>query len=463
MASISCFIISPTALLSFIAFLHGRDKTIPTPAEDWHKIVVDVVIPIQNEEKNIILSLASLETQTLKPRRVIIVDDASTDKTYEYIKEYKSRVGLEIVIIHREKPEGKTAGLKLGTRESDADVLFVLDGDTILKSENYIERLVQELYQGVGIACACGIILPFMRNDRKSILDSPIVKKFSEKHPETQENISTHWFKRLQETITSLYREELYLFLQRFIYHAQMIFFGSIINPVGCAAAYRRKYLKSVFDQYETFLGNNLTTSEDIFIGFSFADYGYRNIQIEGVYALTQEPPLLELPGQIFKWSSAIFQSCYYFGSLFLTPFKVFNCLLRWFRKKRNLESKKIEEMRKIKEAYRQSFGVEYTKKYGRPIGWYIFFAVFEKVAFPVVIFVMIFLKLWEPLLLTLGAEVLLYSVVIAVAHKNHRVKNFIKSIFLMPVRYTVLIYDVVVFFNFLKDLLFVKNKNWKK
>lgn len=461
MASISLLIISPTALLSLIGLVHGRDETIPTPTEDWHSIVVDVVIPAQNEEKNIILSLASLETQTIKPRRVILIDDASTDKTYEYIKAYKSEIGLDISIIHREKPEGKTAGLRLAARESDADVLLVLDGDTVLRSDNYIERIVQELYQGVGIACACGIILPFMKNDRAKLLSEPVAKKFFENHP--VETIKKSWFTRMQEMITSLYREELYLFLQRFIYHAEMIFFGSIINPVGCAVAYRRKYLKDVFDQYEKLLGDNLTTSEDIFIGFSFADYGYRNIQVEGVYALTQEPPLSRLPVQIFKWSSAIFQSCYYFGSLFLTPCKVGSAFVRWLREKRSGQAKKIQEVRKIKEAYRQAFGVEYTKKYGRPIGWYIFFSVFEKVTFPIMLLAMIFFKMWEPILLTFGAEILLYSTVIAIAHRNYRIKNFIKSIFLAPIRYTVLLYDIVVVINFTKDLLFVKNRNWKK
>ncbi len=463
MASVSCFLISPTALLSLIGLLHGRDKTVPTPKEDWHTVTVDVVIPCQNEEKNIILSLASLETQTLKPRRVLIVDDASTDKTYDYIKGYKAETALDIFVVRREKPEGKTAGVKLEVLASDADVLFVLDGDTILRSTNYIERVVQELYQGVGIACACGIILPFMRKDKARLLSEPTTKNLFEKYPALKASLNKSWFEKIQEMITSLYREELYLFLQRFIYHAEMVFFGSIINPVGCAVAYKRKYLKDVFDQYETLLGNNLTTSEDIFIGFSFADYGYRNIQIEGVYALTQEPQLLRLPIQIFKWSSAIFQSCYYFGSLFLTPFKIVNCLVRWLKEKRNDHAKKIQHLRKIKEAYRQAFGVTYTKKYGRPIGWYIFFSVFEKISFPVVIFLMIFLKLWKPLLITFCAEMSLYSVVIVIVHKNYRIKNFIKSLCLTPIRYTVLMYDVVVIIIFFKDLLFGKNKTWKK
>ena len=46
--------------------------------------------------------------------------------------------------------------------------------------------------------------------------------------------------------VTNLYREVLYLFLQRFIYRGQMVFFGTIPNPVGCAVAYRRKYVEAL-------------------------------------------------------------------------------------------------------------------------------------------------------------------------------------------------------------------------
>ena len=51
--------------------------------------------------------------------------------------------------------------------ESDADVLVVVDGDTMLRSDNYIERAVQELFQGVGIACAWDSI-PLTERDREN-------------------------------------------------------------------------------------------------------------------------------------------------------------------------------------------------------------------------------------------------------------------------------------------------------
>ena len=39
-----------------------------------------------------------------------------------------------------------------------------------------------------------------------------------------------------------------------------------------------QKYIKDLFDHYEPILGDDLTNSEDIFIGFAMNDNGYRNI-----------------------------------------------------------------------------------------------------------------------------------------------------------------------------------------
>jgi hypothetical protein len=110
--------------------------------------------------------------------------------------------------------------------------------------------------------------------------------------------------------VTNLYREVLYLFLQRFVYRGQMVFFGTITNPVGCAVAYRRKYVERLFDHFGPTLGDDLTNSEDIFIGMGMLDEGYRNIQLTDVYARTVEPLCYRLPRQVYLWSSSFLQSC---------------------------------------------------------------------------------------------------------------------------------------------------------
>jgi hypothetical protein len=168
-----------------------------------------------------------------------------------------------------------------------------------------------------------------------------------------------------------------------------MVFFGSITNPVGCAVAYRRKYIADLFDRYEPIFGDDLTNSEDIFIGFALNHEGYRNIQLQDVQARSEEPEVQRLPRQVYLWSSSFLQSCYYFDALLRTPFKMFK---RWRKRKRDKESG-VEELRVIKEQYRQPFGEKATKEYGRPIGWAMFLGALEKIGFPTALIIMLVLR----------------------------------------------------------------------
>lgn len=454
---------SPVSIVSILGMIHGPDKTIPTPKDDWRTAIIDVIIPTYNEQMQIGLCLASLAKQTCRPRKIIIIDDASKDNTVMVANDTCQQLGLSVEIIQRPRSEGKTPGLYYAADQSKSDVQFVLDGDTVLESENYIERLVQELYQGVGIASACGIILPLSGKSRRNMLrNSPVLQRILQEHPYADYFKVKKWWQRWQRAITDFYRDALYRYLQGFVYHGEMTYFGTIINPVGCAVAYRREYIKNLFDQHSGELGLDLTTSEDIFIGFSFTDYGYRNIQVFDVYARTQEPEISFLFKQVLKWSSSFFQSCYYFNDLIKTPFKSFRYWLKKIRDNRSLEQKKILEKRIIKEAYRQSFGRDYTKQYGRPIGWMIFLAAFEKISFPVTVLLMLMWQWWEPIAVVLGAEILLHSTVLGMVTK-HRLRYFFQGILVTPIRYALVLYDLFVMGVFAADIWVLKNRKWRK
>ncbi len=243
-------------------------------------------------------------------------------RTVEVAQAFCQLHGTELVAVHRRKPIGKTPTIKRQARELDSDVEFILDADTVLESKDYLERTVKELYQAVGIASAFGTILPQRKKDRRQIESTPEVRAFVGAHPAREPVRSAGWIRDAARGITNMYREVLYLFLQRFIYRGQMVFFGTTSNPVGCAVAYRRKYVCALFDYIGPILGDDLTNSEDIFIGFSMLNEGYRNIQLPDVYARTVEPEIQRLPRQIYFWSSAFLQSCYYFDPLLRSPFK---------------------------------------------------------------------------------------------------------------------------------------------
>jgi glycosyltransferase involved in cell wall biosynthesis len=514
MAVLPYFVLGPNAFLSLTGLWRGPDTTMPTPAEDWRSARVDVVIPAFNEADTIVLCLASLLRQTMRPRRVILVDDGSTDGTIESAKAFCDRNGLHLVAIQRARPIGKTPTIKRQARELDSDVEFILDGDTVLESPNYIERAVQELYQGVGIASACGTILPMRRRDRRAFVADPTVWAFGAVQNVPQPVVEEPLGRAFLRGVTNVYRETLYLFLQRFIYRGQMVFFGTITSPVGCAVAYRRKYVESLFDRYSPLLGDDLTNSEDIFIGLAMLDEGYRNIQLTDVCARTVEPLCHRLPKQVYLWSSSYLQSCFYFDALLRSPFLA---VRRWLGLSRpgaqgallsadapmpalaaagsvrvdprqmdalmrtatagagasaaggadvaTLEAPAVPlpERRRVREPYRQPFGREHTRQAGRPVGWLLAAGLVEKIFFPIALLLMLVLAQWEAFFVTVGFESLIALTALVMVTKGQRVQYFVKGLAVMPLRYLLIASELVTLGRFTSDLWITRNRKWRK
>jgi glycosyltransferase involved in cell wall biosynthesis len=522
MATFPYFVLGPNTVVSLLGLMRGADQTVPTPVEDWREAKVDVVIPAFNEEETIVMCLASVLRQTLQPRRILLIDDGSTDRTVACARAFCSHRGVELTIIQRRKPIGKTPTIKRQARELDSDVEFILDGDTILESDTYIERVVQELYKGVGIASACGTILPLRRRDRAANEAQPSVRQFADAMPWRMPIRREGRLTGLLRGITNVYREVLYLFLQRFIYHGEMAFFGTITNPVGCAVAYRRKYIEALFDHIGPRLGDDLTNSEDVFIGFALLNEGYRNVQLTDVYARTQEPEVTRLGRQVYLWSSSFLQSCYYFDGLVRSPFKVHK---RWPLRRRRRSSRQQpppsrglvaapapvavpagpalqaewtrpmlslhttmqmsavalleppvatprpepekprhgEERRVVSEPYRQAFGRKRTQEYGRPVGWLLLAAAIEKVFFPTILLLMMIVGNWYGVGLTVAIETAIGVFALVLVTKGQRLEYLLKGLVVAPLRYTLLAWELVTIGRFATDLWVTKNREWRK
>lgn len=278
MATLPFFVISPTNILSIIGLIRGPKAVRPPDPVATQNLDVDVVIPAHNESATIALCLASLMRQTVKPHSVIVVDDGSDDDTADIAEAFAAANHYSIRVVRRRRSIGKTVGLKIGSRNSEGDVLFILDGDTVLMSEDYIEKVVAQLYRVPGIASASGVVYPLRDRDREELSQLDSVRLLIEQRPQTTLIPVRPLFNRISKAIGNFYRETLYHFVQHFVNGGAQSLFGSTMNPIGCAIAYRRDYLREqLFDHYEPTLGENMTSSEDIFFGAAFIAYGYHN------------------------------------------------------------------------------------------------------------------------------------------------------------------------------------------
>lgn len=438
------FVLGPSALLGAFGLLRPPDRTVPTPREQWRDAVVDVVIPGHCHQATIVHCLAALHAQTLKPRQVLLVDDGGVgrDGTAVLAREFALANGVPLTVIQRRWSIGRAATVKRQAREFDGDVLFVLDADTALTSVDYLERCVQELYQGAGIASACGMVLPLRGRDRRAVSATAAFRRWVGGDEYRDPLACPGGWQRIEQWLSDNFRECTALVQQRFVQRGQMCAIGGIGHPPGGAVAYRRRYLKDLFDRYEPIHGDVLTQAEDIFIGFALDNEGYRNIQLGDVVARVQPPPLPQLPAQIARDAMAYLQGCFHFDALLHTPLRY-----RWRRR-----PPVSHELRRVAEAYRQPFGERLTRAQGRPIGWVLVCAALEKPALPAVLLTLLAFRQVALVGWLLAAEMLAWLVVLVLVSREPRPTAALRGLAVAPLRYMAMVADMVGVWGFMRS-----------
>ncbi len=107
-----------------------------------------IVIPAYNEEAFIALTLQSLISQTVLPKKVVVVNDNSTDKTAEIVLAF-AKDNPFITLVNKTSEAIHLPGSKViqafhkgfETLDDDYDVIVKLDGDLIIPN-NYFETIL---------------------------------------------------------------------------------------------------------------------------------------------------------------------------------------------------------------------------------------------------------------------------------------------------------------------------------
>ena len=104
---------------------------------------VSVVVPVYNEEKTVVRILELL-SQVPLDLEVIVVDDASTDKTWEILQGIRQQEPFSSYrYIRHERNQGKGAGLRTGFQYVTGDLVTVQDADMEYDPQD-IPALVQK-------------------------------------------------------------------------------------------------------------------------------------------------------------------------------------------------------------------------------------------------------------------------------------------------------------------------------
>jgi hypothetical protein len=79
------------------------------------------------------------------------------------------------------------------------------------------------------------------------------------------------------------------------------------------------------------------------------------------------------------------------------------------------------------------------------------------------VLLMMLIFRNWEGLLVTIGAETLITIVALMVVMKGRRLEYFFKGVAVTPIRYALLIGELVTIARFASDMWLTGNRRWRK
>lgn len=261
-------------LLAFIQFLHSRKRDKNHFGESYQPFV-SVVVPAFNEEKVICRTIESLLQSNYKNFEIIMVDDGSSDKTFDIAKEKFGN--HDKVWLYRKENGGKAEALNYGWQHAEGEIIVALDADTIFRPET-ISELV------------------------KRFADNKIGAVAGNAKVGNRLNLVTKW--QALEYITS----------QNFDRRAFSLLDCITVVP-GSVGAWRREVLE------KTGGFSNDTLAEDQDLTILVRKLGYEIGYTENAIGLTEAPDSLRgLAKQRFRWSYGTLQCLWKHKSALFNP-----------------------------------------------------------------------------------------------------------------------------------------------
>ena len=101
------------------------------------KPLASAILATYNSDKSIVPAISSLLTQTVEIE-IIVVDDGSTDKTSEILKQFPSLICLN------QSHQGPAKARNLGAAHTNSEILLFVDADMTF-APDYVETLIKPI------------------------------------------------------------------------------------------------------------------------------------------------------------------------------------------------------------------------------------------------------------------------------------------------------------------------------
>ncbi len=219
------FILLYFILISF--FIFGWSKIEIFSIEKKAYIPVSVLIAVRNEEENILNILNDIKNQDYNNNyfEVIVINDNSTDKTYELVNEFvKENKNFRIINLDENK-KGKKAAIEEGVKQSKYQLIMTTDADCRINKK------------------WLSTIASFYEKERPKIIISPVVFRQSKRILSFTNLQGIEFLSLISSTAGAC----------------------GINRPIMCNGA-NLAYEKSVFEEFNNLMYNEIPSGDDIFL-----------------------------------------------------------------------------------------------------------------------------------------------------------------------------------------------------
>lgn len=107
---------------------------------EQNDVLVSIIVPTYNEEAVIRCTMDSLVALTYHPLEVVVIDDASTDRTVEIIRQYESLIP-SLQILPQAVNRGVATSRNVGLKQAKGEIAVILNAD-VCPEPDFVSRTV---------------------------------------------------------------------------------------------------------------------------------------------------------------------------------------------------------------------------------------------------------------------------------------------------------------------------------
>ena len=255
------------------------------------KAKTSVIVPVYNEKSDLLQLCISSLCEAYGDNEIIVVDDKSTNHSWEKMVELKKKFP-KIKIVRLKENRGKRYAQYVGLHFATGDFIVTVDSDSIVKKDAIIELI--KPFSDPKVGATTGNVRAF--NRERNFLTKMIDARYKNAFTFERQGLSS---------------------------------FGVVTCCSGVISAYRRENLLEIKDKYITqkFLGKVCTYGDDRHLTNLMLQKKYKIVYVDNAIAYTDVPTsIFSYVKQQLRWKKSFLRE-----SLVILPYALKNSFLLSF------------------------------------------------------------------------------------------------------------------------------------